>query len=347
MANREEPRRTARVTGAIPQADLFHRKQPAWHEPPPDPWLVTRAVIDFGGAVVNVAREGRAEQPMRDLVTMALLRRALITAEGVYRLLAGGLVEAALALDRSLIDIDLNLSLVTADPTDRMAKRLAAYHYLHGQRHGERMMHDPVSRTALAQDGDHLAQARLASKNFAAMLRMPVFDDVRDDVIKSRFWHGYSSPADAFAAVGGQHDYRVSYDLATAFVHDVNVDHDYASVSENGRDFRLKPFVERDPARLRPLLGGLAFRLLLFLQRFIDDRGLRDRLEALEANQAPEEKSAGTDNSDGDVVLRMSGLELLTFKVHEVFGSLDDVVAAFEASLSETGEPSGDAASGQ
>ncbi len=130
-----ERRLQVEYSGDIDLANLFVRERPVSQEGDPAAWTMAQEIIDHGCFILthaNTLREGRG---LRDSVTAALLRRTLITAEGVRSLVAAGLEEDAVVLFRTLIELQVNLWLVTADDTDTMAKRLAAFHYLKARRH--------------------------------------------------------------------------------------------------------------------------------------------------------------------------------------------------------------------
>src|SRR4051812_16100591 len=161
-----------RVVGSA--RDGFARRQPAIREGPEDPWVAARQLIDFGCLLLEmsgVIPDGSPEAQVRRLVMVALLRRALVTAEGIWLLLSRGLEEDANVLTRTLLDVHLNARLVTSDQTPRMAMRLAAYHYLRYQRHGERMLRDPGTREGMLGDAAERAETARIAGSYAAHLK--------------------------------------------------------------------------------------------------------------------------------------------------------------------------------
>jgi hypothetical protein len=114
------------MTGRLPLSNKLARDQPAALEGPPEGWQLAQQVIDHGVYIldnVNVIAEGRK---VRDSVLGALLRRALITAEGIRVCLFHGLEESSVVLLRTLLEVELNMRLVTGDASEEMATRLAA-----------------------------------------------------------------------------------------------------------------------------------------------------------------------------------------------------------------------------
>jgi hypothetical protein len=178
-ANREDSVE-AFVHYKLPQQDLFFRSEPAIKEGPESRWRAARAVIDFGNALLTTGRKLRDARKLRDSVLVALLRRALITSEGIFNLLAYGLEEAAVSLTRTLMDIELNMKLVTADAADETAKRLAAWHYYASQRHGQDMLSDKETREGPLTAGDRLQEVISVTRSYAKHLESETFDDVRD-----------------------------------------------------------------------------------------------------------------------------------------------------------------------
>lgn len=80
--------------------------------------------------MLEFGRPLSSPRAIRDaILVVALLRRALVTAEGIRVLLGNGLEEPAIATMRTLLDIELAVKLITMNPSTRMAERLAAWHY--------------------------------------------------------------------------------------------------------------------------------------------------------------------------------------------------------------------------
>lgn len=262
-----------RIVGSA--RDGFSRRNPAIREGPQDAWLAARQLVDFGCLMLElsgVTPNDDAERQVRRLVLVALLRRALVTTEGIWLVLSRGLEEDANVLTRTLLDVHLNARLVTADATPRMAMRLAAYHYLRYQRHGERMLRDPGTRDGMLGDAAERAETVRIASSYAAHLKSPLFDLVRDEVRNSTNWHGFPSVAEAFKSVGASSDYYMSYDSFTSFVHDSNVDADFVERVEG--QIVVRALTERDPARVQTSLGFAVLRLLEIIDVFVDECGM-------------------------------------------------------------------------
>lgn len=259
------------ISGQIPQSDQFFRQQPAELEGPAENWALVRTTVDFGSALfIHWNRVGR-EPALTDAVLQALLRRCLITAEGILTLLSHGLLEPAVAVSRTLLDIELAFRLILADPTGRMAKRLAAYHYLTYQRHGQDMLSDNPTREGTITNAGRIDELAAITGSYKRHFHASIFDEVRDDLKRDRFWHGYKNVEEAFTAVGQSSDYFMQYDAATWFTHDLNVDFDYADRTDDR--LILKPLVERNPRVIQTQLGHLALKLMTILILLVDARG--------------------------------------------------------------------------
>ena len=139
MMDNEEVHEVA-MSASLPAADAFRRANPAESEGPAEAWRVARAVVDYGCAILQAGPSLRDNRRLRDAVLAALLRRLLVTSESAITLLSRGLVEPALSQARTPLDIELSFRLICTDPTDIFAKRLAAFHYLTYQRHGQDML---------------------------------------------------------------------------------------------------------------------------------------------------------------------------------------------------------------
>jgi hypothetical protein len=259
------------ISGQIPQRDGFFRRQPAELEGPTENWSLARTTIDFGVAMFVQWNATRREPHLTDAVLQALLRRCLITSEGMVVLLSHGLLEPAVALSRTLLDNELAFRLILGDASGRMAKRLAAYHYLTYQRHGQDMLSDPPTRDGTIAKAGRIEELATIAGSYKRHFHASIFDEVRDDLKNARFWHGYENVEKAFAAVGQSSDYFMQYDAATWFVHDINVDFDYADRQDD--QLVLKPLVERDPHVIQTHLGHQALRLATILRLLVDDRG--------------------------------------------------------------------------
>lgn len=270
MSPDEADRIELNVEMTIPQVNRFHRDQPAHLEGPKNAWDLAVTTIDFGGALLLAWNRLRPGHEMVDAVVAALLRRMLITAEANRVLLSSGLLEPAIATSRTLLEIELSLRLIINDTTGRMAKRLAAYHYLTYQRHGQDQLQDPHTRDR-AKEAGRIEELAGISGSYKRFLEMPVFDEVRKEVKAKRSWHGYDSVEEAFTQAGESPDYFMLYDAATWFVHAVNVDFDYSDRTET--EYRLKALVERDPAVVQVQLGHQMLRLATVLRLIADNRG--------------------------------------------------------------------------
>jgi hypothetical protein len=259
-------------SASLPAADAFLRARPAELEGPEEAWRLARAVVDYGCAILKIGPQLRPDRRIRDAVLAALLRRLLITSESAVILLSKGLVESAMSQTRTLLDIELAFRLIHSDQSDNFAKKLAAFHYLTYQEHGQDMLSSRRTRENVLNGPGRIPEVITITKGYARFLEASVFDEVRDDVRRDRFWHGFQNVEEAFRHIGSEHDYFMTYDSATWFIHAVNVDHDFAELDDSG--LSLKPLVERNPSSIQPLLGHVILRSLELLALYLEDTGL-------------------------------------------------------------------------
>lgn len=260
------------ISASVPTADLFARDNPASRELSDEARRIAIQVVDYGCALFSIANSARGERRVRDLVTAALLRRAVITLEAVRSLVFAGLMEPALATARTLQDIELALKHVLRDETDQKAHALAASHFLQYQRHGQDMLSNTPTREGTLTDGDRLDEVKRVAKNYATWLESPVFDGVRAQLLKQRNWHGYERTEDAFAALDLDSDYFMTYDTASWFVHGSNIDHDM--IDGDAKQAVFRAFVERDPDRTRNVLGLSLLKSLELYELIAEDKGV-------------------------------------------------------------------------
>jgi hypothetical protein len=260
------------LAAVIPQADLFHRARPASLEGPSEAWELATNVIDYGCALFDAITETRQNRQIRDLVLGALLRRATVTTEGIIRLLSCGLQEPAMALTRTLLDIDVSMKLVCQDESDRMARRLAAYHYIVMQQHGEDMLANHETRTRSLETVGRINEVRSIASSYKRLLQQGALADVETEVRASRFWHGLASVEEAFKATGQVADYHTTYDTGTWFVHAANVEHDLIESSKSG--VAMRALVERNPKMVQTVLGYSLLRYVMIVGVFVNERGL-------------------------------------------------------------------------
>jgi hypothetical protein len=207
-------------------------------------------------------------------VLAALVRRALITTEGIVAVLYCGLPEAAVPLLRTLLDIELNARLVARDESEHTAKRLAAYHYFATQQHHEGVLTDRTTRAMLATfEGAKEETPEIARQN-KKWFESEGLAEVRNEIVASKPWHGFPSAEDAFRTAGLSEDYYQTYDGATMVVHAANIDFDFHSVVD-GR-VMLKNPLTADETMLLPTLGVALSHLHEVLTVFVTDKGIVD-----------------------------------------------------------------------
>ena len=264
--------RSGTIVASIPGVDVFLRKNPAADELSPEARTLAYQIPAYGGALFGAVSTPRPDRRIRDLVTSALLRRTVVTLEGVRTLIFAGLYEPAMSVTRTLQDLEVSLKLVLQDASDDRAFALAGWHYLQYQRHGTDMLKHPGTRAGLTDPGWEPDDVRRIAKNYAALLRGPTFDRVRSRLEQNGTWHGLPGTKEAFTAAGLADEYWMTYDAASWFVHASNVEHDMVDVTDQGIMFR--PFVERDPTRTGVLIGRALLKTLELYDLIAKDRGL-------------------------------------------------------------------------
>jgi hypothetical protein len=262
------------VLGNIPQAELLYRQAPASQEGDPRAWDLAETVVDYAAYLLQEFASLRAGREVRDLTTAALMRRAIITCEGVRRLISLGLEEPAVELLRTLVEIDLNLRLLTADATDRMAKRLAAHHYRATQRQGTKMLSHPPTRARLGGPAADFSWVTAVTRQQKEFFESTNFDEVRAELAGDQHWHGYKSIEDAFEALGMSSDYLQLYSIFSPYVHATNLDVDFDGI-DDGRPL-LRSLVQRDPSRTLTTLGHAVIALVQIAELFVADRQIVD-----------------------------------------------------------------------
>jgi hypothetical protein len=96
--------------------DPFHRLTPLDQSTLKLPWEAATAVLEatwrflLGSGDVSVL----STKHQQTVIVAALVRRAVVITEGIFRLLRGGLIEPAFGLYRTLLEIHFTLKLVFA-----------------------------------------------------------------------------------------------------------------------------------------------------------------------------------------------------------------------------------------
>lgn len=271
MADTDDEVVTFNIESNVPQSSIFQRDNPAYLEGPLSAWELARSAVDLGGALLQAWRLANAATKLRHSVIVALVRRTLITAEGVRVLLERGLHEPAVALARTQLEIDLWVDMIHRDASDDLSHRLAAYHYLTYQRHGEGMLHNPRTRNERLASSSRVPEVIEVAKAYARQLESAVFDRVRADLAAGGNWHGLSGAEAAFKSVDRDADYHMEYHAATWFVHCLNIDWDFVGIDES--TIHLRPAVDRDPSRILVSLGLSVLRLLGVLEIAVRELG--------------------------------------------------------------------------
>ena len=259
------------VSGRFCQRDLFAREDPASLEGPPEAWDLAITVIDHGCCIFEKLGSRRPELGLRDPVVIALFRRILITGEAVRSLLVQGLEEPAIATSRTLLELERNLRLVLADPSDERARRLALFLAVKGRRHFAKAPKNPRTRRLLQRDKAFFGWFKGRSRSFRELLESDDFHEVAEELRQADHWHGFNSQQEAFEEAEMASDYHLGFEGTSLFVHAANVEHDFWDADD--KRIRLKPFAQRDPAHTLAQLGRLTLSLIEIFRLIWEDRG--------------------------------------------------------------------------
>lgn len=295
------------VSGPILQMDLFQRPGPAALEGPPQAWELARVVVDHGAYILKAVNNVREGRQIRDVVTAALLRRGLVTSEGIRQLLVHSLEEPAIVLLRGLLDVEVNLKLMVQDPTDRMAKRFGAHNYLAAQRAGTGLLRNLQTHAKLREAPDVLAFNKRVSREQKEFFESAAFDDVRADVQRDQHWHGKKNIQEAYEAAGLATEYFQLYVPYNPFVHATNPEWDLAEIID-GRP-AMKALNQRDPRNTLYLMAGMVSILMRIYQLYLEDRDFVGYPDNMEVRQ-----------EGSDKVFKVHALPVLQMEIASIFG---------------------------
>lgn len=268
-------------SGRLWESDFFARDHPASLEGPPEAWDLAEVVIGHGCFLFKSLTSFRSELGLRDLVVQALFRRILITGEAIRLLLSHGLEEPAFATYRTLLELERDLRLVIADPSDERARRLAVFLAVKGRRNFAKAARNQDTREFLQGDVAFFAWFRKKNRSFRKWIKSADFRDVADELSRTDHWHGFPQQQDAFERAGMATEYHVEYGGSSLFVHGNNVDHDFADA--HATEIRFKPFAQRDPVHTLTQLGRLTHSLIAIYELIWNDRGEPEYQESFTA----------------------------------------------------------------
>jgi hypothetical protein len=273
--------------------DPFHRLTPLDQSTLKLPWEAATAVLEatwrflLGSGDVSVL----STKHQQTVIVAALVRRAVVITEGIFRLLRGGLIEPAFGLYRTLLEIHFTLKLVLEDDTSKMALRLLGYDCYQRHLYGEKQLRNPLTREVLENSIGEKKNVAAKAKSWRLTLEDPAFDTVREellaDIKNQKGWHGKGQRiGDAAKAAGMEEEYVRTYGLASLYVHADNVAWDFDEQSE-GKPM-LKAFVHEDTGDIVGTLGKVTVELLFILLLVVDYRKpdlIRDGKLGLVADQ--------------------------------------------------------------
>ena len=271
-------------SGGLWECDLFARNHPASLEGQPEVWSFAKTVIDHGGYLFKKLDTIRSELRFRDLVVQALFRRILITGEAIRSLLERGLEEPVLATSRTLLELERDLRLVEADPTDTRARRLALFLAVKGRRNFAKATNNPDTRDLMKGDAHFFNWFRRRSRSFRQWFKSEAFRNLAVELSRADHWHGFATQQEAFEEAGMATSYHLEYGGSSLFVHGGNIEHDFSDADAGA--IRLKPLAQRDPAHAFTQLGRLTLSLIEIFGLIWEDRGKPEYQESLTAEVA-------------------------------------------------------------
>ena len=271
-------------SGRLWESDLFARDHPASLEGQPEVWVFARTVIDHGGHLFKKLDTIRSELRFRDLVVQALFRRILITGEAIRLLVERGLEEPVLATSRTLLELERDLRLVVADPTDTRARRLALFLAVKGRRNFAKAASDPNTLDLMKADAHFFEWFRRRSRSFRQWFKSEAFRDLAVELTRADHWHGFATQQEAFEEAGMVTSYHLEYGGSSLFVHGGNIEHDFSDADAGV--IQLRALAQRDPAHAFTQLGRLTLSLIEIFGLIWEDRGNPQYQESLTAELA-------------------------------------------------------------
>jgi hypothetical protein len=241
-------------------------------------WEAAERALQLAQRILqNRGEKTVAAEPTRHrrlVATASLLRRSIVTTDGVRALLLNRILEPATAACRTLADIEVAMRLVTDDETDAMSERLIAFEYLNRYRYQHKHLSDGEMRRFLESVPGEKDKTKELAKSWQDQFEGEAFAAIRgkliNDLDNSRGWHGKGAVQDAFAAVGMAIDYVQDYGLSSHFVHGINIEFDMQGFEE-GKPM-LKPLRTQDGKQLQSCMGVACWRLYSTSLRFWSDK---------------------------------------------------------------------------
>lgn len=186
-------------------------------------------------------------------------------------------MEPAFGCYRTLLDIELAMRLIHADPSDRKAKLLAAANYHFGAKLSQKQLHHPTTRSALEAIAGARNEVVARARHWSRTLEKD-FAEVKEELLanmaKGRRWHGFKNAEEAFEAVRAPGDFH-EYSVHSEFVHGTNPEWDYVAMEEG------KPMLRAVPSP--SIREGLSVVLLtaarqnLVTAHFVEDEAFSER----------------------------------------------------------------------
>jgi Family of unknown function (DUF5677) len=237
----------------------------------PKAWrLACQLVIDHGSYVLQNRSTFRPNSTMRDLLLSTLVRRALVTAEGIRLMALYGLYEPAYANVRTLVEIQLRVNHLIHNPSEQEALTIVGFQYKMNHRTGTAILTDRATRASLEEVVDGKEYVLNTARTFKEALGATTFAAVADEIARRGHWHGLESIEEAFRAVGDSPAYNQLYCVASELVHGDSPDRDLVDVVD--KQAILRPLSMSDTDVIGRLLGETSTRLWNILYVFVTDR---------------------------------------------------------------------------
>ncbi len=228
-------------------------------------------LLSLGQRLVRKVPAGRAGHVRLDLVLATILRPALLAAKGAYESLRRGLYEPGQALTRTLLELDLALEYVLAEPAtkEQRANRFIAWAYWKRLSALKRQLSEPEVREKLPSDYVEYVEERIrvCQENLEAL------PEATAENKRQRNWHPYRNMEGLSRHLSRLGDYLHLYaPMSGMFVHAADPE-THLNIDDDGH-VSIRALATTEPDKLGVTLKLLAGLLHRFLMRFRDEWSL-------------------------------------------------------------------------
>ena len=291
------------IVGQLRRECRFRRDPEAAAREDRAAWQLALIAVDHGCFAFERVTARGPNTALRDVCVLAMFRRVLVTGEAVRVLLDQGLWEPAVGTLRTLAELERNLRLVLADPSARMAERLAASAAVTGRRRFPKALSDHATRERIQASRRHWKWFRWKARSFNSYLKSTVPKELQEEIAAAAHWHGYDTEMRAFEEVGMRKCYHLLYEGASLFVHATNIDRD---VEDEAGRVRPVPLAEGNSEGHLTYLADLVRCLLRIYELILDDKGRPEYQTAVKVEH---------DDGSSEDVYPLDGLAYCTYVV--------------------------------